>query len=268
MVTPKACSPPGESTGTTPTPTSAPRERAPVTTSGRVSTGRARITRTPRSSPHKCASGDRSTISIPHAQRIMEAKQAGAKLIVLDVRLSNTATHADHWLSPYPGSEAAIYLSIANHLIQKGIYDREFVSRWWNWREYLAQEHPELEETFEVFEAMLKELYKDFTFEFAAAESGIAPEVLEEVAEIVATAGTRLSTHSWRSAAAGNLGGWQVARTLFLLNALLGAIATSGGTYPNAWHKFVPAPIYSPPHPHTWNELTWPLEYPLGVERA
>ena len=201
----------------------------------------------------------------PHAQRVMEAKQAGAKLIVLDVRLSNTAAHADHWLSPYPGSEAAINLSIANHLIQKGIYNREFVSRWWNWREYLAQEHPELEETFEVFEALLRELYEDFTFEFAAAESGIAPEVLEEVAEIVATAGTRLSTHNWRSAAAGNLGGWQVARTLFLLNALLGAIATPGGTYPNAWHKFVPAPIYSPPHPRNWNELTWPLEYPLAL---
>ena len=201
----------------------------------------------------------------PHAQRVMEAKQAGAKLIVLDVRLSNTATHADHWLSPYPGSEAAINLSVANHLIQTKSYDREFVMRWWNWREYLANEHPELDESFEVFERCLRELYKDFTFEFAAAESGVSGEVLEEVAGIVATAGARLSTHNWRSAAAGNLGGWQVTRTLFLLNALLGAVATPGGTYPNAWHKFVPAPIYSPPHPHTWNELTWPLEYPLAL---
>ncbi|HEX5671112.1 MAG TPA: molybdopterin-dependent oxidoreductase, partial [Acidimicrobiia bacterium] len=47
----------------------------------------------------------------PHAQRITEAKARGAKLIVLDTRLSNTATHADHWLSPYPGSEAAINLA-------------------------------------------------------------------------------------------------------------------------------------------------------------
>jgi anaerobic selenocysteine-containing dehydrogenase len=54
----------------------------------------------------------------PHAQRITEAKANGAKLIVLDVRLSNTATHADHWLAPYPGSEAAICLAIANHLIR------------------------------------------------------------------------------------------------------------------------------------------------------
>ncbi|HEX2403723.1 MAG TPA: molybdopterin dinucleotide binding domain-containing protein, partial [Acidimicrobiia bacterium] len=63
----------------------------------------------------------------------------------------------------------------------------------------------------------------------------------------------------------GNLGGWQVSRTLFLINALLGAVATPGGTYPNAWHKFVPRPIHSPPHPAVWNELTWPLEYPLAM---
>ena len=77
-------------------------------------------------------------------------------------------------------------------------------------------------------------------------------------------AGNRLSTHNWRSAAAGNLGGWQVSRTLFLLNALTGAVATPGGVYPNAWNKFVPRPIHSPPHRHEWNELTWPLEYPLA----
>ena len=82
---------------------------------------------------------------------------------------------------------------------------------------------------------------------------------------MVATAGTRLSTHTWRSAAAGNLGGWQVPRTLFLLNALLGAVATEGGTYPNAWNKFVPRPMYVPPHPRTWNDLTWPIEYPLAI---
>ncbi|MGH7920818.1 MAG: molybdopterin-dependent oxidoreductase, partial [Candidatus Dormibacteraceae bacterium] len=73
----------------------------------------------------------------PHAQRITEARARGAKLIVLDTRLSNTATHADFWLSPQPGSEAAINLAIANHLLQTGRYDRAFVRRWWNWREYL-----------------------------------------------------------------------------------------------------------------------------------
>ncbi len=201
----------------------------------------------------------------PHAQRIMDAKARGAKLIVLDTRLSNTATHADHWLAPYPGSEPAILLAIANHLIQTGRYDRDFLRRWWNWAEYLADEHPDGEQTFGRFEEILRGLYREYTFEFAAAESGVAAATLAQVAAAVAGAGTRLSTHSWRSAAAGNLGGWQVARCLFLLNCLLGAVATEGGTYPNAWNKFVPRPIHTPGHPHTWNELTWPLEYPLAL---
>ena len=129
----------------------------------------------------------------PHAQRITEARQNGAKVIVLDTRLSNTATHADYWLSPQPGSEAAINLAMANHLIQTGRYDREFVRRWWNWEEYLTQCHPELPVTFEAFEQVLAGLYADFTFEFAAAESGIDAAVIAEVAEVVAGAGTRLS---------------------------------------------------------------------------
>lgn len=201
----------------------------------------------------------------PHAQRIMEAKQDGAKLIVFDTRLSNTATHADHWVAPYPGSEAAILLAVANDLIQRDRYHREFVRRWWNWQEYLAAERPDLEATFENFEGVLKGIYAEYTFAFAAAESGVDEAVIRDIAEIVATAGTRLATHSWRSAAAGNEGGWQVSRTLFLLNALMGAVATEGGTYPNAWNKFVPQPIHTPPHPKVWNPLTWPLEYPLAM---
>jgi anaerobic selenocysteine-containing dehydrogenase len=201
----------------------------------------------------------------PHAQRIIEAKARGAKVIVFDTRLSNTATHADYWLAPYPGSEAAIVLACANYLIQHDLYNREFVRRWWNWEEYLAVERPELETTFENFETALKELYREYTFEFAAHESGVDARTIAEVAKVVATAGTRFSSHNWRSAAAGNSGGWQVARTLFMLNALLGAVATEGGVFPNAWNKFVPKPIYTPPHPRTWNELTWPREYPLAM---
>jgi anaerobic selenocysteine-containing dehydrogenase len=202
----------------------------------------------------------------PHAQRVIEGKKNGAKLIVFDVRLSNTATHADYWLAPYPGSEAAILLAIANYLIRNRLYDREFVRRWWNWREYMEAEGKSGEEaTFSSFEKTLENLYKDYTFAFAEKESGVDAATIEEVARVVSTAGTRFSSHTWRSAASGNLGGWQVARTLFLLNALLGAVATEGGTYPNAWNKFVPKPIHTPPHPKVWNDLTYPQDYPLSI---
>jgi anaerobic selenocysteine-containing dehydrogenase len=201
----------------------------------------------------------------PHAQRVTEARERGAKLVVFDTRLSNTATHADRWVAPVPGSEAAILLAIASHVLATGRHDREFVRRWWNWEEYLQREHPDAEPTFERFEAILRELYAPYTFELAERESGVAAATLREVAELVAEAGTGLSTHTWRSAAAGNLGGWQVARCLFLLNALVGAVGTEGGVFPNSWNKFVPRPIDVPGHPDTWNELTWPQEYPLAM---
>lgn len=200
----------------------------------------------------------------PHAQRITEARANGAKVIVLDTRLSNTAIHADHWLSPQPGSEAAINLAVANHLIQTGRHGAGFVRRWWNWQEYMTECHPGSEATFEAFQEILAGLYADFTFEFAAAESGISEAALREMAETVAGAGSRFACHSWRSAAAGNLGGWQVSRTLFLISALLGAVASEGGTFLNAWNKFMPRPIHVPPHPGVWQELSWPVEYPLA----
>jgi len=209
----------------------------------------------------------------PHAQRVIEGKKNGAKLIVFDTRLSNTASHADWWVAPNPGSEAAVLLAIASHLIRRRLYDRAFVERWWNWREYMdarAEGRAESVEnaapaSFEEFEAVLESLYAGYTFEFAAAESGVEVRTIEEIANAVAGAGTRLSTHNWRSAAAGNLGGWQVSRALFMLNALMGAIATEGGTFPNAWNKFVPRPIHTPPHPDVWNGASWPAEFPLAM---
>jgi anaerobic selenocysteine-containing dehydrogenase len=199
----------------------------------------------------------------PHAQRIIEGKMAGAKLIVLDTRLSNTASMADHWLSPWPGSEAAMLLAWANDLIQNNRVDWEFVRRWVNWEEFLiAEGNPQ--PTFEDFRERLKELYREYTFEYAAQESGVPIERITSVAKEISRSQGRLATHNWRSAAAGNLGGWQVARCLWFLNVLTGSIGVEGGTSANAWDKWVPRPHKLAPHVNRWNELTWPREYPLS----
>ena len=60
----------------------------------------------------------------PHAQRIIDGKMKGAKICVIDTRLSNTASMADYWLSPWPGSEAAILLAMCNVVLQENLYDR------------------------------------------------------------------------------------------------------------------------------------------------
>src|SRR5437879_868034 len=196
----------------------------------------------------------------PHAQRIMEAKARGAKVAVLDSRLSNTASMADWWLAPWPGSESAVLLAMARILVREKLYDRAFVRRWVNWEEYLRAERPELPVTFESFERALDELYASFTPEFAEAESGVAGATIVEVAREIGRAGSALATHVWRNTASGNLGGWQVARALELLVVLLGAVGVPGGTAPNSANKFVPLPPMMPPPAKVWNELAWPRE--------
>jgi len=200
----------------------------------------------------------------PHAQRIIEAKQRGAKVAVLDSRLSNTASMADYWLAPWPGSEAALLLAMAHVLIRERRYDAEFVRRWTNWDEYLREEHPDKPVTFEAFHAAIDAHYARFTPEYAARESGVPAETIVALAREIGAAGSALATHIWRNTAAGNLGGWQVARALEWLVVLAGAVGTPGGTAPSAWNKAIPAPPMMPPPGKIWSELLMPKEYPLA----
>ncbi len=213
----------------------------------------------------------------PHAQRIIEGKSRGAQVAVLDPRLSNTASMADHWLPTWPGTEAAVLLAMANVLIDEGLHDREFVRRWVNWEEYLRAAHPEAYERarerggsapgsdgVDVFFEVIREVYAEFTPEFAATESGVPADKIVEIAQRIGAARGGLSTHVWRAAASGNVGGWQVARCLEWLVVLTGSVATRGGTNLAAKDKFVAAPFARPPAQDTWNELTYPREYPLS----
>src|SRR5262245_43653706 len=143
----------------------------------------------------------------PHAQRILEGKLAGAKLAVMDPRLSNTASMADHWLPTYPGSEAAVLLAMANVILDEGLADLEFVERWTNWEQYLADRHPGEEPSFARFLASVREHYKEFTPAFAEAESGVAREKIVEVARGIGRAKGAFASHVWRGTASGNLGG-------------------------------------------------------------
>jgi len=200
----------------------------------------------------------------PHAQRIIEAKERGAKICVIDTRLSNTASKADYWISSWPGSEAAVLLAMCNILLQEDLFDREFVRQWVNWEEFLREQYPDEPQTFQSFVAIIRNVYARYTPEFAATEAGVDPQVIVEVAHEIAKAGSAFSAHVWRNTAAGNLGGWQVARALQLISVLVGAVGTVGGTAPNSANKYIPAPPLMPPPAKVWNELLIPPEYPLA----
>ncbi|MDH4309633.1 MAG: molybdopterin-dependent oxidoreductase, partial [Acidimicrobiia bacterium] len=200
----------------------------------------------------------------PHAQRIMEGKQSGAKLCAIDPRLSNTASMSDYWLSPWPGTEAGMFLAIARLLLEWDAIDHGFVKRWVNWEQTLDERHPERERTYESFIGLLEETYAGYTLEWAAEETGVEASKIEAVAREIAKAGSRFSSHTWRSTGSGNLGGWQAARTLMLLHVLTGSVGTKGGTSPSAWDKFKPEHWNMPPPHSRWNELLWPAEYPFA----
>ena len=200
----------------------------------------------------------------PHAQRIVEGMHRGAKVAVVDPRLSNTASMADYWLPTWPGTEGAMLLAMAKVLLDENLIDREFVRRWVNWRTYLRHRAPDSEPTFETFLAELRREYARYTPEFAEAESGVPAQTIVQVAREIAAAAPAFASHIWRAAAAGNLNGWQVTRALWLLNVLTGSVGTQGGVSANAWNKFIPAPWRKPKANEQWNELNWPREYPLA----
>ncbi|HYF94275.1 MAG TPA: molybdopterin-dependent oxidoreductase [Symbiobacteriaceae bacterium] len=213
----------------------------------------------------------------PHAQRIIEAKMKGTKLAVIDTRLSNTASRADWWLSPWPGTEAGMLLAIARELIARGAINREFLRRWVNWEEFMADQGyltalvqqgflPSLppDGSFDAFLWCLRHIYDGYTPQWAAAECGIDGQVIGELATEIERAGTSWASHIWRSAAQGHRGGWMVARALFFLHVLTGAVGVPGSCLPAGYSKFVPKPMSMPEHPAVWNEAHWPKEYPLA----
>ncbi|MGE0707956.1 MAG: molybdopterin dinucleotide binding domain-containing protein [Planctomycetota bacterium] len=203
----------------------------------------------------------------PHAQRITEARARGTQVAVLDIRLSNTASIADHWLPTLPGSEADVLLAMGAVILEEDLADRAFLERWTNWRETAPHLEAGLtsECSYAEFHAALTRYYAErYTLERAERASGVPQELIREVARKAGRAGSRLATHIWRNAASGNLGGWQIARSLLFLNVLTGSVGTPGGTAPHDWHKIKGGgPPAAPAHAR-WNELLWPPEFPLA----
>ena len=75
--------------------------------------------------------GNNVTISNPDCYKgepFSQAVNAGAKLIVIDPRLTRVAARADIWLQLRPGTDTALALGMANVIIQEELYDKEFVA--------------------------------------------------------------------------------------------------------------------------------------------
>jgi len=69
---------------------------------------------------------------LTHATAIVEALKRGMRLIVIDPRHVGLAGKADLWLRVRPGTDGALALGLANLMIERGWYDRDFIRDWSN----------------------------------------------------------------------------------------------------------------------------------------
>jgi formate dehydrogenase major subunit len=104
------------------------------------------------------------------ARRIIRAKEKGAKIIVCDPRIIETARIADLYLPLRNGSNMALVNAFANVLINENLYNRDYVEKY--------------AEGFDAYKAMVAK----YTPEYAAAVTGLDPELVREAMRMYAAA--------------------------------------------------------------------------------
>jgi anaerobic selenocysteine-containing dehydrogenase len=226
---------------------------------------------------------------------ISEARKRGAKMVVLDPRMSNSAGMADLWIPTWPGTEAALYLYLANRILHEqdkdgnDLVDHKFVKEWMNWDRLMANKDylkkmvgygyiskVPTGDSYEDFIELAKELYAPYTKEMVVRECKLEgmEYKLDELWELFVPAGARIASYLWRAGAIGHRGGWMNTRAGFLPLVLRGAMRGDiGGVGLHHWHEISVAgkgdkATVAGEHPKptdSWNELAWPPEYPIST---
>lgn len=153
-------------------------------------------------------------------QALTKAYKNGAKLVIVDPRLNNTATFATEWVPIKPGTDMALVLAMSQQLVLSGNYDKAFVK-----------------ENVEGFDAWW-DYTRTCTPQWAEEICGVPADTITRLAMDFAEAAPAASIEpSWRGAFGcmyANSG--ETARTIAIFNTLLGCWNHDGGAcmYPGA----------------------------------
>ncbi len=141
------------------------------------------------------------------------SKERGARIVVVDPRLTNTAALAHEWISIQPGTDGALLLALMNVLVSEKLYDAGFVSQYTVGFEALA------------------DYIQDKTPGWASHITDVPAETIQRLARELAAQRPACGIDP------GWYGGWgglygnslQTARAALCLNALLGNYGAAGG---------------------------------------
>lgn len=150
-------------------------------------------------------------------------RKAGGKIIQIEPRLSNTAAKSDKWIPVNPGTECALALGIANVIISKSLFNKNFVDS--NTSE------------FNKFAAFVKSFY---SIDNVEKITGIKKETIEALAlEFAGAAKPVAVCGRGQGKVQGSLGEVMAVQAL---NALVGNINKKGGVFTVSDHRYFTLP--------------------------
>jgi len=191
-------------------------------------------------------------IDLAQVKKIVEAREKGAKLVVVDPRHSETAILADEWLPIKPGTDLAFLLSLINVMVKEELYDKKFVA----------------EKT--VGFSQLEDEIINYPPEWAEKVCEIPAKTIVKIAREMGEAKPRALLHRGYHGAFGSqyLNSFQTVRALAIANSLLGNINREGGIYfPKSAHLGELQPKHPAPVLPTIGKADGtgvPGRYPLG----
>jgi anaerobic selenocysteine-containing dehydrogenase len=142
---------------------------------------------------------------------LKQAREGGARLIVIDPRATAIARQADLFLQVRPGTDLAVALAVHRHLFETGRADDAFL------RAHATGVD------------QLRDKAAPWTFERAAHESGVPAQQLERFAEMYATTSPALVKCGWGLER--NRNGGSAAAAVLALPAVAGKFGVRGGGY-------------------------------------
>jgi len=154
-------------------------------------------------------------IDLGQVKRIVEAKEKGAKVVVVDPRHSETAILADEWLPIKPGTDLAFLLAMINVMVKEELYDKRFVA-----------------EKTVGFEQLGDEII-NYPPEWAEKVCEIPAKTIARITREMAQVKPKALIHRGYHGAFGAqyLNSFQTVRALAIANTLLGNINQKGGVY-------------------------------------
>ncbi|MEW6266871.1 MAG: molybdopterin-dependent oxidoreductase [Thermodesulfobacteriota bacterium] len=149
-------------------------------------------------------------VNVKEVKDLTAAMDKGCRLSVIDVRATITATKAHDFFLVRPGTDYAFNLAVIHTLIGENLYDQAYTRKYINDFDRLAA------------------FVEPYSPDWAERETGVPARQIKDLARRLAKAAPRVIWHpGWNTARYQD--SFYVARTAYLINALLGVVGAKGG---------------------------------------